>query len=336
MMKSLYSLSVYLLVALVPLLAGTRLEAQSCLELRIQEQQSRLQITGQGRPVLSQLRITQADQDFKKIYQTLESNESLGQSFTARLNRLGAEILGPFQAEIQGAECVLFVLPPGRIYYMLDLLPLGSKPLYLQKPVAYALQSIHSRKQPVFSARSSALILRDPDTDPENGAGQAAKMYRQARLHKMKGTPVDVLDGARADILLLSAHGGVTVPWEKDGDEDDDSLDWNDDEITAAELEESSFKLLYLDSCQMGISHDMISAATETGASYYMAPVISNEAGNSSTKSIVYFFRALASGQSPLSALFQTRRQIYNEFKGKKAAHILYYYSFPFRLYLLR
>ena len=66
-----------------------------------------------------------------------------------------------------------------------------------------------------------------------------------------------------------------------------------------------------------------------------MAPLISNEAGHSSTLTLRYFFNDLNKGVTPMDALFQTRRQLYKEFEGRVNRTEQIYYAYPFRLYLL-
>ena len=52
--------------------------------------------------------------------------------------------------------------------------------------------------------------------------------------------------------------------------------------------------LVYLDSSQLGISESFIASARRNGVRHFLAPLINNEAGNSSTLMIRYFFGGLS------------------------------------------
>ena len=87
--------------------------------------------------------------------------------------------------------------------------------------------------------------------------------------------------------------------------------------MEADALDGSRFKLVYLDSSQLGISESFIASA-RNGVRHFLAPLI-NEAGNSSTLMIRYFFGGLSQGRSPMDALFQARRGIHQEFRARQA-----------------
>jgi hypothetical protein len=55
-------------------------------------------------------------------------------------------------------------------------------------------------------------------------------------------------------------------------------------------------RLAYFDSCRLGVSGRFLKAFLEIGSLYFVAPVLSNEAGNSSTKTMQSFFKHLQQG----------------------------------------
>lgn len=248
------------------------------------------------------------------------------------IEKLGVELLGPLAGKINGAACVVFQIQPAQMHFALDLLTVNAAPLFTQKPVGYSFKSNADFSQQVVQSGGKGLIVRDPDTDPQDGAKMAHGYFPESKLLFMKQTGLRVFSGARYDFILISGHGAVTMPWDASDDADDDSIGFNDDELTAEILGKARHKLVYLDSCQLGMSRDFIEAARDAGAKYYLAPIVSNEAGNSSTKTIKYFFGALRDGQPPIDALFTARKKLYNEFKGKPREKLLYY-AFPFRVY---
>lgn len=313
------------------ILAVSAIDAKPCLEISLREQGDRLTLAAAGATVRPNRPARTISREFRTIYEALEKNSRLAGNTDALIEKLGQELLGPLASKITGAACVVFQIQPGQMHFALDLLPVNGSPLFTQKPVGYSFKANTDFDQRVVQNGAKGLIVRDPDTDPQDGAKMAHGFFPQSKLYFMKETSLRVFSG-RYDFILISGHGGVTMPWDASDDADDDSIGFNDDELTADVLGKSKHRLVYLDSCQLGMSRDFIEAARDAGAKYYLAPIISNEAGNSSTKTIKYFFGALRDGQTPMEALFTARTRLYNEFKGKPREKLLYY-AYPFRVY---
>lgn len=307
----------------------------TCLEISLRRSGDRLTLTAPGASAKPSRSAGAIANDFRSLYQTLEANKKLSGNPEAILARLSEELLKPLSAEISSASCVVFQIRTDQMYYALDLLSVGGSPLFVQKPVGFAFKEKADFSEQVVNSGSRGLIVRDPSTDPQDGAKSAHGMFPESKLYFMKQTSLRVFSGAKFDFVLISGHGSVFMPWDDSDDREEDTIEFSDDELTADVIEKSRHKLLYLDSCQLGMSEPFITAARRAGASYYLAPIISNEAGNSSTKTIRYFFGALREGQIPLQALFTARRKLYNEFKGKVSQEKLLYYAFPFRIYRL-
>ncbi|MBL8022508.1 MAG: hypothetical protein JNM27_22715 [Leptospirales bacterium] len=314
------------------LLTASATQAKECLEIALRENNDRLVLeaaNGSAKPGRSARAIAK---DFRAIYQAVEGQKKLNAGTDALIDKLSQELLAPLTSQIQRASCVVFQINQSQKYYMLDLLSINNQPLFLEKPVGFAF-----KKNADFAIRLSqsarGLILRDPDADPQNGTGKAGEIFPGSKFKLMKQTNTGIFSGS-VDFLLVSGHGSVSMPWD-DEDEEDDSIGFNDEELTPEIFGRAKHKLAYLDSCQLGVSQSFINASRKAGSNYYMAPVISNEAGNSSTLTISYFFAALREGQLPIIALHNTRKRIYNEFKGRASRERLLYYAYPFRLYAL-
>lgn len=275
--------------------------------------------------------------EFRKLYETLEENGKFDTAFDARLRLLSDELLGPLRPALDQASCVVFQIDPGFLHFALDLLPVDGEPLFVRKPVAFTLAPPASRAMELPAARAQlrGLIVRDPDTDPEDGAGEVHTLYPASQLRRIEDADPRMFAYADYDFLLLSAHGSVTPSWGSAPADLDDSISLGKRDIEADALDGSRFKLVYLDSCQLGISESFITSARRNGARHFLGPIISNESGNSSTLMIRYFFGALRQGGTPMDALFRARRQIYQEFQGKVERSVQVYYAYPFRLYLL-
>lgn len=310
--------------------AAISVEASDCLEVALTAKRDKLSLAAGGASAAPDRSAKAISRDFRTVYETLEKNTRLS-AITPVLERLSSELIAPVAAQLRSASCVVFVIPPESMHFALDLLTLDGKPLFIQKPVGFAfVRGVDFKRQPVTPS-SKGLIIRDPDTDPEDGARSAHSLYPASRLLFMNQAKPRTVEQARADFILISGHGSVTMPW--DSSEDDDSVGFGDDEMTASELRKSRHKLVYLDSCQIGMSKDLIEASRRAGGQFFLAPIISNEAGNSSTRTIRYFFGALREGQTPMRALFAARQKLYNDFNGRVSAEKLLYYSYPFRIY---
>jgi len=93
-------------------------------------------------------------------------------------------------------------------------------------------------------------------------------------------------------------------------------------------------KLAYFDSCRLGVSNRFLKAFTAIGSLYYVAPILSNEAGNSYTKTMQWFLNHLGQGARPEIALFLTRKKLWETYSEDSfARHV--WRSFPFRMYRL-
>jgi hypothetical protein len=130
------------------------------------------------------------------------------------------------------------------------------------------------------------------------------------------------------DILLISAHGGVQYA-------NTDSMKMGEERLGPEHLSHLSPSLVYLDSCNLGVSAHFIQSFRDRGTQFYLGPIIGNEAGNSSAKTIAYFFERLKAGDTPSKALFYTRKKLYEFYGEKEGFNQLLWRAFPFRVYLL-
>ena len=266
----------------------------------------------------------QVIEDLNQLYEDLEARR--GRDFASVGKRLGDLILAPLGPMLKRAKAVRFTIDEDLIGLPLDLLSFEGEPLFVQKPVTFELPSTRrSAAKATFSAKWSGLMMRDRTADPDNGVSFLATVLpnssRVSTLRQLRhADPVDV--------LLISGHGSVGE------DSEPDSVSVGDDEIVARDLAHLTPRLVYLDSCQLGISLDFLHALRRAGTNYYLAPILSNEAGNSSTRTIRLFFKNLAETGSPSEALYLARRQLYQEFKKDPPATRLWR-AYPFRLYRL-
>lgn len=335
------SAALALLASLLPLAAQAAQARGSCLEIVLLEKGGRLTLrASDGKAdltVASERSVNAIAKEFLKVYEALDGNQGLDARFDARLELLSVELLGPLRPALREAACVVFEINPRFLHFALDLLPVDGEPLFLAKPTAFALSRPSSTaiEDPVVGGPLRGLIVRDPETDPEDGAGEAQRLFPASDLLHIEQADPRMFAHADYDFLLISAYGSVTPSWGSAPADEDDVIELGERDMEADALDGSRFKLVYLDSSQLGISESFIASARRNGVRHFLAPLINNEADNSSTLMIRYFFGGLSQGRSPMDALFQARRRIHQEFLGRAGRTERLYFAYPFRLYLL-
>jgi len=262
------------------------------------------------------------DSDLRALYADLETKKFDERSdYLAK--RAGKLLLSPLEPILSGADEINFVISDDMVSLPLDLLYFRGAPLFVQKPVTFDLSSVTKVKR-ALPRPWSVIAFRDVTADPEDGVGYLRGLSRKYILH----APGTVSQASGIDVLIVSAHGTV-------GRSTGDYLTVDHQKITAGDLSKFSPRLVYLDSCRLGVSLEFLRSFERAGTFYYVAPILSNEAGQSSTRTIQIFFDNLAMGKRPSEALYATRRDLFKEFEREPRAWRLWR-SFPFRIYRLR
>lgn len=344
--------------------ADTVASPERCMHIGVHEQDDRLTLQsdyGAATQTVNPERSAGAlSKEFRRIYDMLEENRRLDARFDARMAILSHELFGPLLGSLRKAPCVIFQIEPTSMHFALDLLPVDGVPLFVQKPVAFSFdkpgaspaappaltrrpQDAVTGAQPVgfaapamaFGPQARGLILRDLETDPDDGTGEVQKLYPGSKLQLISSATPDMFSRSRYDFLLISGEGVVSPTWGKPEKDENDAIGLAEDDMYPKDLQGAAFNLVYLDASQLAMSKAFIDAARRSGAHHYVAPITTNETGHSSTLTLRYFFGDLSKGIAPIDALYRTRRQIYREFEGRVNRTEQIYYAYPFRLYLL-
>jgi hypothetical protein len=94
--------------------------------------------------------------------------------------------------------------------------------------------------------------------------------------------------------------------------------------------------IVYFDSCQQGSNMEYLQAfQNESDVQFYLAPIISNDAGDSSTKTMIWFFTAVLEHGNSIKALFETRKRLFEFYTMKKKLNLIESLNkaFAFRIY---
>jgi hypothetical protein len=264
----------------------------------------------------------------KMLFARLEKREVTRAEINPLLEGVGAHIFTPIAELVDSSTEIQFIIPGRFLTFPLDLLHFKGRPLFLQKPVTYSFEKIGAGQIPL-SPRHTALILEDRSINPERCCQILKDALPSSGYYIMEDMNLTKLSSLQAvDILLISAHGGVQ-------NANTDSMKMGEERLGPEHLSHLSPSLVYLDSCNLGVSAHFIQSFRDRGTQFYVAPILSNEAGNSSTKTIAFFFERLKAGDTPSKALFYTRKKLYEFYGEKDGFNKLLWRAFPFRVYLL-
>jgi len=264
---------------------------------------------------------------FDELYLYLNFQKPI-KGLEQRLKDFGKHFFSPIGSLINESSEIRFIITEDLIEFSFDMLYFKDIPLFLQKPVVYTFSELNPQNLS-FSPDFTALIISDKTADPENGTFFLKTILPSSEYYDIKDLNLNKLASIHPkDIILISAHGDITS-----GNQDNISL--GNEKLYPHHLLRLEPKLVYFDSCKLGVSIEFIKNFRERETIYYVAPIISSEAGNSSTKTIEFFFEALKDGLTPSCALLYTRKRLYNFFEQVENYQKFMWRVFPFRIYQL-
>ena len=264
----------------------------------------------------------------RALYILLESEKANKEELYPLLEKFGDTFFAPIADLMDAAAEIQFIIPGKFLLFPLDLFHFKGQPLFLQKPVSYSFEKL-AAGQFLFSPPERALIIEDPAVNPQKCCQMLKDVLPSSGYYNTKEMNLTKLSSQpSADLLLISAHGYI-------GYAQTDYLKIGEERLQPEHLAHLSPKLVWLDACALGASASFIESFRERGTKFYLAPLFSNEAGNSSTKTIAYFFERLKAGDTPSRALFFTRKKLYQVFGEKEGFAKLLFRAFPFRVYVL-
>jgi hypothetical protein len=267
--------------------------------------------------------------DLEKLYDLLERGKARQEKIEPGLEKWGSQVWGPVESLVQSCSEIHVIIPESLLKPPLDLLYFNKEPLFLQKPIWYSFSELDLPAWQ-FSQNLTALLISDKSADPDRGVLFLKELIPSAEYFDISEMTLSRLASfQQKDLLLISAHGDISF------DKDDYIELRKKEKIKPPHLSRLAPQLVYLDSCQLGASRSFIKAFQTAGTTWYVAPIISNEDGNSSTKTIKFFFQGLQDGLTPTMALFQARIKLYKQFQETDSFKSLLERSFPFRIYQL-
>ncbi|MCP5500271.1 MAG: hypothetical protein H7A25_10240 [Leptospiraceae bacterium] len=267
---------------------------------------------------------------FHLIYKTLEHIKTKNETvFQESIHSLSKSILEPIKNFLNEADHICFSIQPEIVRCTFDLLEWKDKALFLQFPITYTVSNFSIITKPDLEIEDAVLVA-DKTCDPEGACKSLHNELSDSEFFKIENISVEEIVEKTDDIslLLISAHGDLS-------NNNTGTIGINKEKLKSSHLEEIDCSLVYFDSCQMGVNVKFLEAfSEEQSTQYYVAPIISNDAGDSSTKTIQFFFDELSKTKSPAGSLFYARKKLFKFYteKGLSIIKVLNK-SFPFRLY---
>lgn len=268
---------------------------------------------------------------FNKIFDILEDKKvQKVKELDEALHWLSDQLISPFADQVQLCDLVRFIVYEDLIRCAFDLLLFQETYLFLQRPVCYQVDEGQGEDTPVIES-GSALLIADLTADPEEACLAVSKLIPDSTYVEVKEADVGMIKAAadQVDVLVISAHGDL--------DEDNSGQVWiNDESISAKLIGKLEAWVVYFDSCLQGANMDYVQAfQDESDVQFYLAPIISNDAGDSSTKTMLWFFEAIQDHGDPIQGLYGTRTRLFEYYRQKKKLDLVTSLNkaFCFRLY---
>ena len=245
------------------------------------------------------------------------------------ISTLSMQFFGEINEQIKSASYLNIVISDTLLLYPFDLFILDGEPLFRKKKIYYSFKKL-SFLDFKLTPKSNGLIIRDSSADPDDACGLVNQLYSESSYYNTNTLSLSNFETFhKPEYLLISAHGVIR-------DKNNGFISLNEEAILPSHIARLNSDLIYFDSCNLGISKSFLSAAEQSGTKFLLAPIVKNQAGNSSTLTIKYFFESLQSGMHPIDALFFARNQVYDHFSDPMNNQNLLWYSFPFRIYALK
>ncbi len=241
---------------------------------------------------------------------------------------LSEHLIHPFEGMLENCSSIQITLDSTLLKIPFEYLRLNKKELSTYRAMVFRLPDTNFAVQHESINLESGTIVRDKSCDPQNACKTIKETNAKFKFFSSKEIKPNDLALQNQDFLLISAHGYAY-------ENNRGVLGWDYIHMQRETLIKLNPKLAYFDSCQQGINLNYLEAfKAAEGLNYYIAPIISNDAGDSSTKTIEWFFEFLQNGLTPSKALFETKKKLKHHYKRKKLLTI-YNKALSFRLYEL-
>ncbi len=293
-----------------------------CIYAEAGDYEKEITLSGQAKEIVAH---------FTTIYDILEENQQDQASvLQTSLEWLSQRLIAPFTQQIKACSLVRFVVYEDLIRCAFDLLLFEDSYLFLQRSVCYQVDEGVGEDAPSIEIES-ALLIADLTADPEEACLAVSKLIPETEYAKVEDADLRMIREAadQVDAVIISAHGELD-------ERNHGTFYINDQAVSANLIGKLEAWVVYFDSCQQGINQTFLQAFQENSdAQYYLAPITSNDAGDSSTKTLIWFFTALLAHKNPIGGLFETRKRLFELYDQEQKLNRVTTLNkaFVFRLY---
>lgn len=291
-----------------------------CIYAEAGDFEKELTLTGQAKTIVAH---------FDTVYDILEDKpEGKVKVLQETLETLSEILLPPFAKELGKCSSVRFVVYEDLIRCAFDLLLFEGNYLFLQKSVCYQVAEGEGEDAPKIPL-GSALLIADLTADPEEACKAVSKLIPDSHYEKMEDASFQMIKEAASEVdaLIVSAHGDL---------EDGGGVYLNDEAISTKLIGKLEAWIVYFDSCQQGANMNYLQRfQDESDIQYFLGPIISNDAGDSSTKTLIWFFKAVLAHGNPIQALFETRKRLFDYYVNQEKLNriVCLNKAFAFRIF---
>jgi hypothetical protein len=270
-----------------------------------------------------------AKRRFAVLYHIIDEVEYNRQTlYQLTIDTLSYQLVRPFAAAISSCSSMVIQADSNLLNFPVEWLEINKVPLAIFRPMVFTFTPLPNPLNDSLRL-SKGFIIRDITSDPENACGTTLRRFPESyfkMVTKIKST--ELIKQPGNDFILISAHGSVDTPLLR-GD-----VAVGRHTVQPSFLQWSNPPLIYIDACQQGINFAYINALAQTAAvNFYTGPIISNDSGESSTKTINWFFSFLQKEYNPVIAMWKTRQKLYRYYKNKWRKMDVINKSFIFRMY---
>lgn len=237
-----------------------------------------------------------------------------GEALEQFLTEAGRKILTPFASQLRSASRLRVHIPMHLVKIAIDALEFEGQPLFVRLPIVYIIGGDITPASLTLGATSVGLLISDKTADPDRAVFNVANLFpKSVVLDAEEVDEAKVSSYAQVDFALVSAHGRA-------GYQDSDVISLSDKNILEPDaISRLRPQIVYFDSCNLGISLRYLGEMQTAGIKYVLAPIISNEAGNSSTLTMNSFFREIIGGRDPVDSLHVARVRAYEAYGHLRA-----------------
>lgn len=253
-------------------------------------------------------------ENFACIYRTIDLiNYKQAKTFTKIAGALSQQLVNPFATKIRSCQLIVVSIDSALLGFPLEFLTCGNKPIALVRPMVFQISGRLQKEGSEMIVLKKGLIIRDPTADPEDACATTFSRYPASTYKSAYHLSMATLTTKKdQDFLLISTHGYIDSATYKGRVLLKDSI------LDPAFFYQNRFKLVYLDACQQGMNWAYLSSLSKAlETTFYLGPIVSNDSGESSTKTINWFFSEMKKSNNPVLAIWKARNLLYQHYSKK-------------------